>query len=202
MNYLLIIVIGYLIGNLHGSLIIGKLKNIDIKNAGVKNAGASNTTILLGWKYGIIVALIDIFKAVFAVLLAKHLLSNSFVFFDIAYLVGAAVIIGHIFPFVLKFNGGKGTASIIGMFFAIDFKIGLVSLATLIIVSLITNYLVIGVFVYYFTVGIFTYINALHFSSLCIVLILTCISVIKHIENIKRILNKTEKTISSMFNKT
>ncbi|WP_047980998.1 glycerol-3-phosphate acyltransferase [Ornithinibacillus contaminans] len=196
--------IGYLIGCIHGSQLIGNYKKIDIKNTGVKNAGASNTTILLGWKYGIIVAIIDIFKGTFAVLLVQYIVGLADIAREdqiiFAYLTGLAVILGHDYPVTMKFGGGKGTASLIGIVLAIDWKLALISILMLIVFTLLTDYLVIGVLAMYLAVFLLTFYLFGLVPSL-IVLILFMLSIMKHMENYKRIIKKEERKLSSMFQK-
>ncbi|MEH7386368.1 glycerol-3-phosphate acyltransferase [Bacillus sp. JJ1521] len=197
------IVVGYIFGCIHGSTIVGKLKRVNIKESGVKNAGASNTTIVLGWKYGIIVALIDIGKGVVPVLLMKNWLGSYSLddrtFYFLIFLNGAFVIIGHIFPVTMKFNGGKGTASMIGVAFAIDWKVGLIGLALLIIFSLISDYLPIGVLMMYLAWVFLTYLFGYPMYAILITFVLTLLCIYKHLENWRRIQNKTETRISSML---
>ncbi|MFS0862805.1 glycerol-3-phosphate acyltransferase [Fredinandcohnia sp. 179-A 10B2 NHS] len=197
------ILIGYLFGCIHGSSIVGKLKRVNIKESGVKNAGASNTTIVLGWKYGIIVALIDIGKGVLPVLIMKIWLSSYVPEVDFYYLLvfltGAFVIIGHNFPVNMKFNGGKGTASMIGVAFAIDWKVALIGLALLLILTIISDYLVIGVLAMYLSWVILTYLFGYPLYSTLITIFLTILCIYKHMENWKRIQEKTETRISSML---
>ena len=71
------LIAGYLIGCLHGSLVAQLLSGTNIKSAGVKNSGASNAAIVLGWKYGALVAFLDIFKGFAAVLAMRLVLGNS-----------------------------------------------------------------------------------------------------------------------------
>src|SRR5690606_10427981 len=115
--------------------------------------GASNAAIVLGWKYGLLVAFIDISKGFAAVAGLRLLLDSSNLspemIWTLLFIAGAGVIFGHNFPFYMNFNGGKGTASVIGVMLALDWKLGLVGLLLLIGVSLATNYLVIGVLVLY-----------------------------------------------------
>jgi acyl phosphate:glycerol-3-phosphate acyltransferase len=203
--YLLIsILIGYVLGCVHGSQLVGKYKKIDIKKSGVKNAGASNTTILLGWKYGILVALIDIFKGTIAVLLMLYILNENSIAGEtqifLVYVTALAVIIGHNFPITMKFSGGKGTASLVGILLAIDWKIALVGIGILLIFTFATDYLVIGVLMMYISFLVTTY----YFYGMeptLIVVLLSVLSIVKHMENYKRIINKEEKKLSSMFRK-
>src|SRR4051812_24693385 len=117
-----IIIFGYLIGCLHGSTVAHLISGVNLKETGVKNAGASNAMIVLGKRYGALVALIDIGKGIFAVV-AVRLLTGYFglpaeYMILLLFIVGAAVIFGHNFPSHMKFKGGKGTATVIGVLFA------------------------------------------------------------------------------------
>ncbi len=71
-NIGLIIISGYLIGSLHGSIIAQKLSGTNVKENGIKNSGASNATIVLGWKYGLLVAIFDIGKGFLAVFIVSR----------------------------------------------------------------------------------------------------------------------------------
>jgi acyl phosphate:glycerol-3-phosphate acyltransferase len=191
-------------GCIHGSQLVGKYKKIDIKKSGVKNAGASNTTILLGWKYGILVALIDIFKGTLAVLLMLYLLNEKGITGDtqilLVYVTAMAVILGHNFPITMKFSGGKGTASLVGILLAIDWKIALIGIGILVIFTFATDYLVIGVLMMYISFLVTTY-YFFGIEPMMIVVFLSALSVLKHIENYKRIIAKEERRLSSMFPK-
>ncbi|KYG28275.1 glycerol-3-phosphate acyltransferase [Alkalihalobacillus trypoxylicola] len=206
MGYILIIgVMSYLFGCIHGSQIVGKIKDIDIKNSGVKNAGASNTTLLLGWKFGIIVAFVDIMKAVIPIvvvsLMGQHYLVAGEVIHLLMFVAGFFVVIGHIFPITMNFSGGKGTASMIGMLLALDWKITVICLLALIIFTLLSDYLVIGVFFMYLAFTLTTLLFGFGLYPTLMGLILMAISSYKHIENYYRISKKTEVSISSMFKK-
>ena len=112
MEYAIIILVSYIIGTSSMSFYLAKLNNVDIRNHGSKNLGASNAMILMGWKAGILVGIHDIGKAFLAVYLMKYFFPDVLYVKEIA---GVACVIGHIFPFYLKFKGGKGFASYVGM---------------------------------------------------------------------------------------
>lgn len=204
MLYIVAGLVGYLFGCIHGSQIVGKIKNIDIKNQGVKNAGASNTTILLGWKYGVLVALIDIFKATLAIILVLFILNEHGIASDekilYIYLTALFIIIGHNFSVTMKFKGGKGTASVVGVLLVVDWKIALIGIGILLIFTFATDYLVIGVLFMYLSFLVTTYFF-FGPSPAGIVLILSLLSVWKHMENYKRIISKEETRLSSLIGK-
>ncbi|WP_085993470.1 glycerol-3-phosphate acyltransferase [Oceanobacillus senegalensis] len=204
MYFLMVSMIGYLFGCLHGSQLVGKWKSIDIKNSGVKNAGASNTTILLGWKYGVLVAFIDIFKATFAILLVLYVVSENGIYGDmqtlLVYTTAFFVIIGHNYPVTMKFNGGKGTASLVGALLVIDWKVAVIGIGVLFIFTLATDYLVIGVLFMYFSFLITTFLF-FGIDPTLVVILLSMLSILKHMENYKRIIKKEETKLSSMYKK-
>lgn len=200
MAILSLALIGYLLGCVNGSQIIGKMKNIDIGNKGYKNPGASNTTLLLGWKYGVIVALIDIGKAMIPLIYLKLYYANDPFQIAILYLTGLFIIIGHNYPITMKFKGGKGTASIIGMIFAINWKIGLFCIGILLLIGVISDYFVIGVWGMYLSfVGSTGFSYGFLSLQMTIALIIMSLSTIKHIENYRRILEKKEIRVSKLI---
>ena len=141
MGYLAIIFGAYLIGSSNMAFYLSKLQKKNIRSGGSGNLGASNAVILLGWKAGILVGIHDIGKAVLAVLLAKWLYPELEY---AAVSAGVACVLGHIFPFYLKFKGGKGFASYLGMTIALNLKLALVVLILVVLVTLITDYIVVA----------------------------------------------------------
>ncbi|MFJ7668668.1 glycerol-3-phosphate acyltransferase [Lysinibacillus sp. NPDC097195] len=208
MIFFIMIVIGYLIGCIHGSKVAQFLSGVDLKKAGHGNAGASNATLSLGWKYGVLVAVIDIGKGVLAVLCAlNYLATHASNYTDIQmwlliYTMAASVILGHNFPFHMGFKGGKGTASIIGILLAVDWKVALIALILFVILSLLTNYLIIGVLEFYLAFCMATYLWIPGIGPTIISILLLCLALILHIENIKRLLNGTEPKVTSAFKKS
>ena len=99
---------GYIVGSLSPSFLLGKLlKNIDIREHGTGNAGTLNTLKVLGLGPAVITALFDLLKGLLSMYLA-HLLGASPL---CTHLVGLAAILGHTFPFYLRFKGGQGVAT-------------------------------------------------------------------------------------------
>jgi len=144
---LLVMIIGYSFGCIQSAYAVGKIVGgIDIRNHGTSNAGASNVTTVLGWRYGLFVAIIDILKGFFAVLFINLLYPGNV---DLKILAGSMVIIGHVFPVVLGFRGGKGCASFVGALLAINPVFGLLNIAMIIAITLTTNYIALGTITMY-----------------------------------------------------
>ena len=195
---------GYAVGCLHGSVVAQKISGVNLKETGVKNAGASNATIVLGKKFGALVAAIDIGKGAVAVLLVRYFAENAGLPEDIValllFLAGAAAVIGHNFPFYMNFNGGKGTATIIGVLLAIDWQVGLIGFALFVVVALVTDFLVFGVLMLYVTL-IAMAVWADGYWPVVIATLLFAIAVWKHIENFQRMKERSEKRVSMVFKK-
>ena len=189
MRYLIALVLGYFLGSSNMAYYIAKWKKADLTAAGSGNLGASNATILLGWRAGILVGIHDIGKAALAVILARLL------FPEVEYIgavAGVASVLGHIFPFYLKFKGGKGFASYMGMTLALNWKLALCVIAAVVIVTLITDYIVCGTFTTIISVPVYMGITTGSFLLAGILLIGTAVIFYKHRENIPRMLNGTE----------
>ncbi len=108
---LLSLLFGYFFGSINPGFFFGRLKKIDIREVGSKNAGTTNTFQMLGVKYGIPTAIFDISKGLLVIIIALSLGTNVVV----AHLSGLMTIVGHIFPFYLKFKGGQGVAAATGI---------------------------------------------------------------------------------------
>jgi len=185
--------IGYVLGCIQASYIIGRsIRKIDIREHGSTNAGASNATMVLGWRWGLVTFIIDFSKAAIAVLLVRFFFSygNLPVF-----LAGIFAVLGHIFPMFLRFRGGKGIASLLGMFIAFNWQIGLIIAVIQILVSLATDYIAVGSIVLYAALPILVYLFDYPPVILWLTLILTLIGFLKHIPNIIKIRNGDEKGI-------
>lgn len=202
MHFLIASFFGYLFGCINGSQLIGKYKNVSIKQSGMKNAGATNTTLLLGWKFGIMVAFIDIFKAIISLAFIAFILNHYDITFAMKmlflYVNGLFVIIGHNYPVTMKFNGGKGTASLFGVLLFIDWKLAVTGFIILVLFALVSNYFVAGTFMLYIAfIGFTAY--AYGKAPTYIALLFLLLFFIKHTENVKRILRKEEVKVSTLF---
>ena len=193
--YILVIVGAYLLGCSNMALYISRIKKVDPRAGGSGNLGASNATALMGWRVGIVVAIHDIGKATLAVILARAL------FPDLVYIgatAGVACVLGHIFPFYLKFRGGKGFASYIGMTLALNWKLALVIMALVLLVTVITDYIVVGTTLTILSVPVYLGIAEHSILLAQILCIATVVILYKHRMNYVRIYNGTEIGLRSV----
>lgn len=108
------ILLGYLIGSISPAYLLGKLlKGIDIREHGDGNAGGMNVYYILGLKPAVVTVIFDLSKGLISMYIAS-LLGASAIFI---HLTGIAAVAGHVFPFYLKFKGGKGIGTALGILF-------------------------------------------------------------------------------------
>jgi len=193
------ILIGYAFGIIQPAYILSKMVGkMDIREHGSGNAGASNITAIMGWKYGFIVGLVDILKGIFAVLVVKWIYPDNP---DLAYLSGIMAIIGHIFPFYMKFRGGKGVATLVGMMFGLNWKLGILFALLVALPALLADYIVIGSLTSFIALPIVTFILGYPIVFIIIGVCLTILCFYLHRANIQRIIKKEELKISAVIKK-
>ena len=193
MGYVLAIFLGYFLGCSNMAYYLAKIKKADLRGAGSGNLGASNATVLLGWKAGVLTAVHDIGKAAIAVLVLKGLFPGTEYIGAVA---GVACVLGHIFPFYLKFKGGKGFASFFGMTLALNWKLALCVAVAVVVVTFVTDYIVCGTLTTIITVPVYMgfTISWLLAAILCVA---TAVIIYKHKDNYPRMLNGTELGLRS-----
>ena len=188
MEYVLIALVGYLLGTSSMAFYLSIMTKKDVRKSGSGNLGASNTMALLGWKAAVLVGAHDIGKAWLAVLLAKWSFPN------VAYagaVAGVASVIGHIFPFYLKFKGGKGLASYIGLTAGLDIRLALVIVVVVLGIMIFTDYIALGAL----AMVVIVPVVSLFSQGWVLALILcaaTVVMIFKHIENLVRIFRGEE----------
>ena len=189
MQYILVIILSYILGSSNMAKYIAAVKKVDLSAGGSGNPGASNAVILMGWGAGVLTAVHDIGKSALAVVLARILFPDLPL---IGATAGVSCVLGHIYPFWLKFKGGKGFASYLGMTIALHWKFAIGVLLLVVLVTLITDYIVAAttttIVIVPIGIGILT-------QSLLIPLIILLASAViawKHRENYVRMYHGTE----------
>ena len=196
-NVLVSMLIGYAFGCIQSAYLIGKLVgNLDIRDHGSGNAGASNITSTMGIKFGVIVGLIDILKGVFAVLIVGWIYPTDP---NLAFVSGLMAITGHMFPFFMGFRGGKGVATLIGMMFGVDWKLGVLFALLVVIPALASDIITVGSLTSFLGLPIVSLVNGYPMLILSFSFVLTGISFYLHRSNIKRILAGEELKIRAVL---
>ena len=193
-NNLLLIILFYLIGSLPFALILTKLSGFgDIRNIGSGNVGATNVLRTGNKLLAIIVLSLDILKGLIPYLII-HIYLYELSLLNKIFLCHFAVI-GHIYPIWLKFKGGKGVATYIGFLFGLNPYIAISFLLIWLVVAYTSKYSSLGSLVGIFIApAYFIFIN-FNFNISIFFIYLSFVIVIKHKENIKRLINKTESKI-------
>ncbi len=137
MGIFLCIILGYMLGSISPSYIVGRAKGVDIRGTGTHNLGASNTFVHFGRAWGAFVMAFDIFKAYGALKLCELL----FPYVEYAaYLGGAAAVLGHCFPATLSFRGGRGLAALGGFVLGVSPRLFLILLVACAALAVLFNY--------------------------------------------------------------
>lgn len=184
LEYAIATVIGYLLGCINMAWLIAKSKGINIKEVGSNNAGASNVFISVGMPQGVAVGAFDILKAFCAAEFISLLFPANA---DAAVLAGAMAVVGHIYPFWMKFSGGKGLAPFMGLVLFVDWKMFLVLGAVIIALTLATDFIAIGTMAVITIMPIYAVFARLGLFQIIVYLALMLIMWYKHFINIKRI---------------
>lgn len=203
MERLLCIVIGYVFGMIQTGYFYGKMRKIDIREHGSGNAGTTNTLRTLGWKAGAITFLGDCLKCVAAVVVARAIFGGSEIpGILLGLYAGFGAVLGHNYPFYLKFKGGKGIACMAGVIITLHPVFVAISLVVFASVVLITRYVSVGslVLMVAFVAQVVVYgqmggfglsgMNLYEFYGISI--FLAVLAFVRHRKNIVRLLQGTE----------
>ena len=186
MELILIISISYLMGSIPFGLILTKffLKK-DIREVGSGNIGATNVLRTGNKTIGYLTLLLDVLKAVTPVLYIK------FKFPELVYISSLSVFLGHVFPIWLKFKGGKGVATYVGILFSINFFLGIVFVISWLIVFFVSKYSSLGSILATLLIPIFIFLNP-NYENEYFFIIMFVLILFTHRENVKRLINKEE----------
>jgi len=185
------VIIGYILGNINFSYVIVKVfKGMDIREYGSGNAGATNVNRIMGPKAAVTALAGDLLKGVLAVIIGRTMAGETG-----AILAAIAVVVGHNWPVVLGFKGGKGIATSLGILFSLDYRIGVILLVLGILIIIITRYVslasISGAVAYPFLVIAFN--SSVRMKAFAIVL---CVfALFRHRANIKRLLKGEESKL-------
>lgn len=186
--------IGYLFGCSNMALYLSWWKGIDLRKNGSRNLGASNALMLMGWKAGILVGAHDIGKAWLAIFMVKRFFPDTDM---VGLIAGVSCVLGHMYPFYLKFKGGKGFAAYVGMMLALNFKAALVIIAVLVFLTLVTDYIVVGTVTTVLSYPAWVAYQSRSILAVCLLLVATAAILYKHRMNCVRIANGTEPGLRS-----
>ena len=213
------IIFGYIFGSIPVGYLIAKKKGVDIFKEGSKSVGTTNIKRVLGKKTGNIVFVLDLLKTIIPIIIILNiswnfkLSINNYVPYNTAtttnvliFSTGLGAILGHIFPFTTKFKGGKGIASTLAVVSCFSIPLALLLFLIYKIIVKLTNYVSVGSITAEFllsvisTICVILYIYPFNFGYSYLLLpyiyLISIICIVKHKDNIIRLINGTENRIT------
>ena len=186
MELILVISISYLMGSIPFGLILTKIfLKKDIREVGSGNIGATNVLRTGNKKIGYLTLILDVIKAVIPILYIK------IKFPELIYISSLLVFMGHVFPVWLKFKGGKGVATYVGILFSINYILGIVFAFSWLIIFFISKYSSLGSILSSIIIPIFIFFNSSYENEYFFIIIFVLI-LYTHRKNVKRLINKEE----------
>ena len=198
MRYGLFFLISYLVGAVNPSYLLARMRGIDIRRRGSGNAGASNALLLFGKLRGGLCALFDILKAFTVTLAAKLAFPEDTLLFAVA---ASACILGHIFPFYMKFRGGKGLACLVGIFLAFDLRVFGILLVCEVVAALVTSYICVIPMTAAVALPLLYGVMTRDGAAALLLGLVGAVVLWRHFENVRRILQGRELRLSYLWNK-
>jgi glycerol-3-phosphate acyltransferase PlsY len=162
----------------------------DIREFGSRSIGATNMLRLKGWRLAIPVIFVDILKGFLPVFLALKLFDTK-----LALLCGFLAVLGHCFPITLKFKGGKGVATSVGVYLAVALEPLLVGLAVFIIIVALTRYVSLGSMMAMMSLPVSIYFIQENRDAVILGVAILLLIVLKHSGNIRRLVQGTERKL-------
>ena len=198
----LLILIAYVLGSIPNALWVGKtFKNIDVREHGSKNTGSTNAARVLGPKLGIFTLILDILKGALptylGIVLGADLLTRMTGIDKLDVIViGMAAILGHTFSLFLKFKCWKAVATTLGVFLVLVPYAILILLVIFFVIFGLTRYVSLASIISAVVLPIAVYFTTRHIPLTVLGIIIGLLVIIRHKENIKRLINGTESKLS------
>lgn len=183
-----LLAVAYLIGSIPTGLLLGKLYGIDVRKEGSGNIGATNLYRTVGRRVGVITLIGDCLKGLIPVLVVKF----SALPVEFAAWVGLAAFCGHVFSVFLRFRGGKGVATALGVFLALSPLAVAIALAVFAAVMLVLRYVSLGSVAAAAVMPVAVIVLGSGRVLTLVTLIISLIVIVRHHENIRRLLAGTE----------
>ena len=203
MLFAIVIFVGYLIGSFPSAVWIGKIfHHIDIREHGSRNAGATNTFRVLGKRWGWLVLVLDVGKGFLAASVPFFLSSLYSGFKDevliLQLMASFFAILGHVFPVLANFRGGKGVATTLGIILSINLDTALICLGIFLIVFLLSKYVSLGAIVASVCFPVVSFFVMKEDARIMIVfsILISFIVIFSHKKNIVRLWKREENKMN------
>ena len=186
MDIIIVILFSYISGSIPFGLILTKIFiNKDVRKIGSGNIGATNVLRTGNKLIGYFTLILDVLKAVIPVLYVK------LNFPELVYISSLSAFIGHVFPIWLKFKGGKGVATYVGILFSINYFFGIIFIVSWLIIFFISKYSSLGSILSSLLIPIFIFLNSSYENQYFFIIMFVLI-LYTHRENVKRLINNEE----------
>ncbi len=186
MELIIIILTSYLMGSIPFGLILTKIfLNKDIRKIGSGNIGATNVLRAGNKIVGYLTLILDVLKAIIPIIYIK--LNYP----DLIYVSSLSVFLGHVFSIWLKFKGGKGVATYVGILFCINYFLGIIFVISWLIIFIISKFSSLGSILSSLVIPIYIFLNSDYNNEYFFVIMFVLI-LFTHRENVKRLINKEE----------
>lgn len=205
LEYFIVAIVSYLIGSIPSALWMGKItRGIDIREHGSGNVGTTNTFRVLGWKSGVVVAIIDLGKGWIASNMVAKIVPHGEYYVLVSMIAGLIAILGHMFPIYSQFRGGKGAITAGGVMLGVAPISALLAISVFLIVMFATRYVSLAS-----VLAVISYPIILSFAldpavsagpyMMIAGFIVPATVIYKHKDNIRRLFNGTESRIPPFF---
>ena len=198
---LVVVAVAYLLGSIpFGYLLVRFVRKEDIRAAGSGNIGATNVARSGGKGLGILTLILDLLKGFGAVLIAKHVTPGSGALAsDLAVLAAVAAVLGHVFPAWLRFRGGKGVATALGVFLALAPRVALAAVVVFALLVAMTRIVSLASIAAAAAIPLFAIVLVPDRSPVYLggVIFIALLVIVKHRANIARLMNHTEPRFGS-----
>ena len=188
------LIASYLLGAIPFGLVVGRLAGIDVREQGSKNIGATNVSRILGKKLGFVTLVCDLLKGLLPLCLASYFFPENEQKILWVSACGVAAVLGHMYPVYLKFKGGKGVATGLGVFLFLSPVSILISLVIFIATVALTGFVSAGSLAASALIPLWLLLFGKHWVVILSAAIIALLIWVKHHENIGRLIRGEEKS--------
>ena len=191
MKLFFLILFAFLLGSIPFGVLVARGYGVNLKKVGSGNIGATNVLRAMGKGPALLTLVGDVLKGSLAVVAGKYFLHSP----SLGGIMGLSAIVGHNFSLFLRFRGGKGVATSIGVLLIYSPKVGVLAVFLWLIVILVTRYSSLGALIAFGILPFGTYVLDYTREKLVVSILITSLLILRHTDNIKRLLQGTEPKI-------
>lgn len=191
MKGFLLIIFAFVLGSIPFGVLVAKIYGVDLKKVGSGNIGATNVLRTMGKWPAVFTLVGDTMKGAMAIMAGRLIVSDV----TVEGTIGVAAILGHNYSVFLKFNGGKGVATSLGVLLVYSPVAALVTVAIWFIVIFLTRYSSLGAIISFAALPFTVYATDYSKGKIMVSLLISGLLIFRHVDNIKRLLKRKEPKI-------